>query len=106
MSDQHHVHCLLAKWIVVHSTGAVIQIPPLQLVVSMLKTVPLAPELTVPATPLFLGDSSSLPEIKTLWVDKSEAESAPHKRLKTDNTDKERTTKITEARLMITMCEL
>ena len=106
MSDQHCVHCLLAKQIVVHSTGAVIRILPLQPVVSTSKTMPLAPEPTVPATPLFLGDSSSLPEIETLWVNKSEAESAPHKRLKTDNADKERTTKIAEARLVITMCEL
>ena len=95
-----------ANWIVVHSTGAVIQIPPLQPVVSTLKTVPPAPDLTVPATPLFLGNLSSLPEIKTLQVDESESDSAPCKRLKTNHVDKERTTKIAEARLAIAMCEL
>ena len=72
----------------------------------MLKTMLPAPDLTAPATPLFLGDLSSLPKIETLWVDESEADSAPHKRLKTNNVDKERTTKVTEARLVITMCEL
>ena len=71
----------------------------------MLKTVLLAPDPTAPATPLFLGDSLSLPKIKTLQVNESKANSALRKRLKTDNTDKERTTKITEARLAIAMCE-
>ena len=65
-----------------------------------------APDPTVPATPLFLGDSSSLPEIETLQVDKSKANSEPCKRLKTDNMDKECTTKIAKARLTITMCQL
>ena len=83
----------------------VIQILPLQLVVLTSKTMLPVPDLTVLATPLFLGDLLSLPEIKTLWVDKSEADSAPHKRLKTDNTDKEHTTKIAEARLTIAMCK-
>ena len=95
-----------AIWIVVHSTGAVIQILPLQPVTLTSKTVLLAPDPTVPATPLFLGDSSSLPEIKTLWVDESESDSVPCKRLKTGNMDKGRTAKIAEARLVITMCEL
>ena len=95
-----------ANWIVVRSTGAVIRILPLQLVVSMSKTVLLAPDLTAPATPLFLGNSSSLPEIETLWVDESKADSVPHKRLKTNNTNKDHTAKITEARLTITICEL
>ena len=58
------------------------------------------------ATPLFLEDSSSLPEIETLQVDKSKADSALCKRLKTGNANKERTAKITKARLAITMCEL
>ena len=91
---------------VVCSTGVVIQILPLQPVASMLKTVLPAPDLTAPATPLFLGDSSSLPEIKTLWVDESEANSPLCKRLKTDNVDKECTAKIAKARLTIAMCEL
>ena len=94
-----------ANRIVVHSTGVVIWILPLQPVVLMLKTVPLVPDLTAPATPLFLGDLLSLPEIETLWVDKSEADSAPLKRLKTDDTDKEHTAKIAEARLAIAMCK-
>ena len=64
-----------------------------------------APDLTVLATPLFLGDSLSLPEIKTLRVDESEADSAPHKKLKTGDMDKGHTTKIAEARLAITLCE-
>ena len=72
---------------------------------STLKTMPPVPEPTAPATPLFLGDSLSLPEIETLWVDESKVKSAPHKRLKTDNVDKEHTAKITKARLTITMCE-
>ena len=83
----------------------VIRIPPLQPVVLTSKTVLLAPDLTVLATPLFLGDSSFLPEIETLQVDESETNSAPCKRLKTGNVNKEHTTKITEARLVITMCE-
>ena len=62
-----------------------------------------APDPTVPATPLFLGDSSSLPEIATLQVDESKSDSAPHKRLKTGNVDKGHTAKIAEARLAITM---
>ena len=95
-----------ANWIVVHFTGAVIWIPPFQLVALMLKTMLLAPDLTAPATPLFLGDLLSLPKIETLWVDESEADSVSRKRLKTNNVDKECTTKITEARLVITMCEL
>ena len=82
-----------------------IQIPPLQPVASMLKTVLPAPDPTVLATPLFLGDLSSLPEIKTLRVDESESNSVPCKRLKTDNAGKDHTTKITDARLGITMCE-
>ena len=90
---------------VVCSTGVVIQILPLQPVASMLKTVLPAPDLTAPATPLFLGDLSSLPEIKTLWVDKSKSDSMPHKRLKTNNAGKDRTAKITNARLAIAMCE-
>ena len=72
----------------------------------MLKTVLLVPDPTAPATPLFLGDLLCLPKIKTLWVDKSKADSVPHKRLKTNNTDKECIAKIAEARLVITMCEL
>ena len=63
------------------------------------------PDPTVPATPLFLGNSSSLPKIETLQVDKSEADSVPRKKLKTGNVDKGRTTNITEARLAITLCE-
>ena len=94
-----------ANQIVVHSTGAVIQILPLQPVASTLKTMLLAPDPTAPATPLFLGDSLSLPEIETLQVDKSKADSAPHKRLKTNNVDKEHTAKIAEARLVIAMCK-
>ena len=66
---------------------------------------PLAPDLTAPATPLFLGDSLSLPEIETLGVDESECDSAPRKRLKTSNANKEHTAKIAEARLAIAMCE-
>ena len=66
---------------------------------------PPAPDLTVPATPLFLGDSSSLPEIETLRVDESEADSAPRKKLKTGDMDKGRTAKITKARLAIALCE-
>ena len=95
----------VANWIVVRSTGAVIQILPLQLVVSMSKTMLPAPNPTALATPLFLGDLTSLPEIETLWVDESKSNSAPHKRLKTNNASKERTAKITNARLMITMCK-
>ena len=93
------VSCALstAKWIVVWSTGAVIQIQPLQLVASTLKTMPPVPELTVPATLLFLGDSLSLPKIETLQVDESKADSAPPKRLKTDNMNKEQAAKIAEA---------
>ena len=83
----------------------VIQIPPLQLVASTLKTMPPAPDPTAPATPLFLGDLSSLPEIETLQVDKSEADSAPHKKLKTGSMDKRHTAKITEARLAIALCK-
>ena len=83
-----------------------IQILPFQLVASTLKTVLPAPDLTAPATPLFLGDSSSLPKIKTLQVNKSKANSALRKRLKTNNTDMEHTVKIAEHRLTITMCEL
>ena len=63
------------------------------------------PDPTVPATPLFLGDSSSLPKIETLRVDKSESDSTPCKRLKTSNANKEHTAKIAEARLTIAMCE-
>ena len=69
------------------------------------KTVPPAPDPTVPATPLFLGDSSSLPEIETLQVDESEADSAPCKKLKTGNVDKGCTVKIAKARFTITLCE-
>ena len=94
-----------ANQIVVRSTGAVIQIPPLQPVTSTLKAVLPAPDPTAPATPLFLGDSSSLPEIETLQVDESESDSPPHKRLKTSNANKEHTAKITEARLAIAMCK-
>ena len=90
---------------VVRSTGVVIRILPLQPVASMLKTMPPVPDPTAPATPLFLGDSLSLPEIKTLQVNESESDSMPHKRLKTDNTGKDCTTKITNARLAIAMCE-
>ena len=82
-----------------------IQILPLQPVASTSKTMLLAPDPTMLATPLFLGDSLSLPKIETLWVDESKSNSALHKRLKTDHTDKEYTTKIAEARLMITMCK-
>ena len=67
---------------------------------------PPVPDPTVLATPLFLGDLLSLPEIKTLRVDESEADSAPHKKLKTGDVDKGCTAKIAEARLMITLCEL
>ena len=94
-----------ANQIVVHSTGAVIQILPLQLVASTSKTVPLAPDPTALATPLFLGNLSSLPKIETLQVDESKADSAPCKKLKTGDVDKGRTTKITEARLAIALCE-
>ena len=83
-----------------------IRILPLQPVVSTSKTVLPAPDPTVPATPLFLGNSSSLPEIKTLQVDESKANSVPRKRLKTNNADKECSAKITKARLTISMCEL
>ena len=95
-----------ANQIVVHSTGVVIQIPPLQLVASTSKTMPLVPDPTVLATPLFLGDSSSLPEIETLQVDKSKADSVPHKKLKTGDVDKGHTAKIAEARLAIALCKL
>ena len=94
-----------ANRIIVRSTGAVIQIPPLQLVVSTSKTMLSAPDLTAPATPLFLGDLLSLPEIETLQVNESKSDSAPCKRLKTGNVDKEHTAKIAEARLVIAMCE-
>ena len=94
-----------ANQIVVRSTGAVIQILPLQLVASMSKTVPLAPDLTAPATPLFLGNLSSLPKIETLQVDESEADSAPRKKLKTGDVDKGRTANIAEARLAIALCK-
>ena len=67
---------------------------------------PPVPDPTVPATPLFLGDLSSLPKIETLRVDESEADSVPCKKLKTGDVEKGRTTKITEARLMIALCEL
>ena len=83
----------------------VIRIPPLQPVASTSKTVLLAPDPTASATPLFLGDLSSLPEIETLWVDESEADSAPCKKLKTGDMDKGRTAKITKARLAIALCE-
>ena len=73
---------------------------------STLKTVPPVPDLTVPATPLFLGDSSSLPEIETLWVNESKANSTPCKKLKTGDVDKGRTANIAEARLAIALCEL
>ena len=66
---------------------------------------PPVPDLTVLATPLFLGDSSSLPEIETLWVNESESDSVPCKRLKTGNVDKGYTAKIAEARLVIAMCQ-
>ena len=66
---------------------------------------PPVPDLTVPATPLFLGDFSSLPEIKTLRVDESKANSAPCKKLKTSDVDKGHTAKIAKARLMIALCE-
>ena len=72
----------------------------------MLKTMLPVPDLTAPTTPLFLGDLSSLPEIETLRVNESKANSVLCKRLKTDNTDKEHTAKITEARLMIDICKL
>ena len=94
-----------ANWIVVHSTGVVIRILPLQPVVSTSKIVPLAPDPTALATPLFLGDSSSLPEIETLRVDESKSDSTPCKRLKTGSANKEHTAKIAEARLVIAMCE-
>ena len=55
---------------------------------------------------LFLGNLTSLPKIKTHQVDESEADSAPCKRLKTNNVDKECTTKIAKARLAIAMCKL
>ena len=71
----------------------------------MLKTMPPAPDPTVPATPLFLGDLLSLPEIETLWVDESEADSVPCKKLKTGDVDKGHTTKIPKARLVIALCE-
>ena len=71
----------------------------------MSKTVLTAPDPTVPATPRILGNSSSLPKIETLQVDKSKADSALHKRLKTNNMDKEHTAKIAEARLAIAMCK-
>ena len=87
-----------ANWIVVRSTGAVIWILPLQPVVS-------TSTIVLPATPLFLEDSSSLPKIETLQVDESKADSALCKRLKTGNANKERTTKIAKARLTIAMCE-
>ena len=61
--------------------------------------------LPAPATPLFLGNPSSLPEIKTLWVDESKADSALHKKLKTSNMDKGHTAKIAKARLVIALCE-
>ena len=97
---------MIANQIVVHMIGVVIWIPPLQPVASSLKTILPPPEPTVLVTLLFLGDSSSLPEIETLWVNKSEADSVPHKRVKTSNVDKEHAAKITEARLAIAMCEL
>ena len=64
------------------------------------------PDPTALATPLFLGNLSSLPKIETLWVNESESNSVPCKRLKTDNTGKECTAKIADARLTIAMCEL
>ena len=66
---------------------------------------PPAPDPTVLATPLFLGNLSSLPEIETLQVNESKADSAPHKRLKSENVDKECTAKIAQARLTIAMCK-
>ena len=72
----------------------------------MLKIMPPVPDPTAPATPLFLGNSLSLPKIETLQVDESEVDSAPHKKLKIGDVDKGCTTKIAEARLMIALCEL
>ena len=69
------------------------------------KTMLLVPDPTALATPLFLGDLSSLPEIETLRVDESKADSVLCKRLGTDNVDKEHTAKIAKARLTITMCK-
>ena len=85
--------------IVVHFTGVVIRILPLQPVASTSKTVALA-------TPLFLGDLLSLPEIETLRINESKADSVPHKKLKTGDVDKGHTAKIAEARLVIALCEL
>ena len=64
-----------------------------------------APELTMPATPLFLGDSLSLPEIETLWVNKSETNSMLCKKMKTNNADQGHTNKITKGKLTIALCE-
>ena len=69
------------------------------------KIVPPAPDPTAPATPLFLGNSLSLPEIETLQVDESKSNSTPRKRLKTSNANKEHPAKIAEARLAIAMCK-
>lgn len=67
------VHMLITNWIEVCSTGAVICIPPLQPIMSSLKTM---------LPPLFLGDSLSLPEIEVLQVNKSETNSMPCKRVR------------------------
>ena len=48
----------------------------------------------------------SLPEIETLRINESEANSVPHKKLKTGDVDKGHTAKIAEARLVIALCEL
>lgn len=75
------------NWIVVHLTGPTIRIQLLQPVTSLSKTVLPLPEPTVPATLLFLGNSSSLPEIETLWVNESETDSVPCERMKTNLAD-------------------
>ena len=94
-----------SNWIVVCLTGVVIWIPPLQPVASSSKTVLPLPEPTIPAMLLFLGDSLSLPEIKTLLVNESKTESVPHKKVKTEAMDKGCTDKITDAKNMIILCK-
>ena len=80
-------------------------IPPRQPVASSSKTVPPPPEPTAPTTPLFLGDSSPLPEIETLRVDESETDSAPRKKAKIEAADKGRAAKSTDAKHAIALCE-
>ena len=86
-------------------TGLTIWIQPLQPSVSSSKTVLPPPEPSMLATPLFLGDSSSLSKIEALWVDKSETDSTLCKRAKTDSMDKECKAQIADAKHTFMLCK-